>query len=66
MGTETHYTLNGVINQRTHHVKLNNPQMGTETIILNKPRLPNKTLLVKLNNPQMGTETTHHYNEYKP
>ena len=38
-------------------VKLNNPQMGTETSIrLMMSRLRSISLLVKLNNPLMGTE----------
>ena len=50
---------------RFHHVKLNNPLMGTETsqgIITRDVSLS----VVKLNNPLMGTETqqrrdTHQY-----
>ena len=37
-------------------VKLNNPQMGTETIIIIQYHSFLR-VLVKLNNPQMGTET---------
>ena len=38
-------------------VKLNNPQMGTETIIPSTIRTLVIEYHVKLNNPQMGTET---------
>ena len=38
-------------------VKLNNPQMGTETNDSPYAYVVNSPLLVKLNNPQMGTET---------
>ena len=38
-------------------VKLNNPLMGTETILLLALRLVRQYALVKLNNPLMGTET---------
>ena len=38
-------------------VKLNNPQMGTETNIHIHNQTNGGIILVKLNNPQMGTET---------
>ena len=38
-------------------VKLNNPQMGTETLSINQTYLFCYIHYVKLNNPQMGTET---------
>ena len=38
-------------------VKLNNPQMGTETKNLADNYCCTHLYLVKLNNPQMGTET---------
>ena len=60
MGTETTYSnLDNYNRQLQNVVKLNNPQMGTEThTILNL--LSNVEFHhVKLNNPQMGTETHH-------
>ena len=39
-------------------VKLNNPQMGTETFIKGIGHISIEFLVVKLNNPQMGTETS--------
>ena len=56
MGTETKQYWGTVILVHKD-VKLNNPLMGTETLL--KPRLyPIFTSLrVKLNNPLMGTET---------
>ena len=58
MGTETLHRYSGLFSlQRTKLVKLNNPQMGTET---NPPCCgpnPQYPRFVKLNNPQMGTET---------
>ena len=38
-------------------VKLNNPQMGTETSYDDGIVSKQKIVSVKLNNPQMGTET---------
>ena len=38
-------------------VKLNNPQMGTETSLLSRNIISTDNFNVKLNNPQMGTET---------
>ena len=57
MGTETSsaYKMIGIV---YWYVKLNNPQMGTETYA--QPQLKEQwfqVLQVKLNNPQMGTET---------
>ena len=48
-----------------HHVKLNNPLMGTETQSLCLLYYFDQLQKVKLNNPLMGTETlcttTHNY-----
>ena len=56
MGTETHQHRNQSRTLARCHVKLNNPQMGTETDI-DKNSFMSFTPFVKLNNPQMGTET---------
>lgn len=56
MGTETLISHYGVFLQVFRHVKLNNPQMGTETIqVYNYKNYHN--LLVKFIDPLMGTET---------
>ena len=39
------------------YVKLNNPQMGTETLTAKRRQTEIYLSQVKLNNPQMGTET---------
>ena len=57
MGTETEFTA-FLVAFLVVFVKLNNPQMGTETN-LNHTAIRSSTFFpVKLNNPQMGTETT--------
>ena len=56
MGTETVIPA-FFVPQGKVRVKLNNPQMGTETFeVVTHPCTP-EFMLVKLNNPQMGTET---------
>ena len=56
MGTETYYTVIIITPIIWVIVKLNNPQMGTETVFQHTTDYtPVGT--VKLNNPQMGTET---------
>ena len=56
MGTETmrHRIMIVMIFMR---VKLNNPQMGTETLTVQQLHSLYRQDPVKLNNPQMGTET---------
>ena len=56
MGTETHQLIDYKYILFFLYVKLNNPQMGTETpFLLASDSVA--TGCVKLNNPQMGTET---------
>ena len=56
MGTETpQHSFS--ITPAYQPVKLNNPQMGTETWHTLTVRMILKCFTVKLNNPQMGTET---------
>ena len=58
MGTETSTSVEFCIYVHfLYPVKLNNPQMGTETNIIFHFLLSFRFQLVKLNNPQMGTET---------
>ena len=57
MGTETckiYFIFKAFENM---NVKLNNPQMGTETEITPPKHIKSVGEIVKLNNPQMGTET---------
>ena len=56
MGTET-FLLLLYFSFRLFSVKLNNPQMGTETLCSSVLHNNYKIIRVKLNNPQMGTET---------
>ena len=56
MGTETRFRLVGRRCIRGKGVKLNNPLMGTETILSLIERIF-ILYTVKLNNPLMGTET---------
>ena len=65
MGTETTYSLLYTFSKRTSEVKLNNPQMGTETSkTFNCSLVKFCKRSVKLNNPQMGTETGCKYCSY--
>ncbi len=56
MGTETVEFLREYNIEDVAEVKLNNPQMGTETHNVCTAIVPCRKV-VKLNNPQMGTET---------
>ena len=57
MGTETHRLQHYYNLLPQGQVKLNNPLMGTETVILLVSAYPSRYSIVKLNNPLMGTET---------
>ena len=57
MGTETILGKNNIVIYLMSEVKLNNPQMGTETKGAIMKVYNFDSLCVKLNNPQMGTET---------
>ena len=58
MGTETTSNFLGSTASGFSAVKLNNPLMGTETILCSAEFSYALTPKVKLNNPLMGTETT--------
>ena len=57
MGTETYVCSVYHSPFKPKEVKLNNPQMGTETECTPLIDIVEIILEVKLNNPQMGTET---------
>ena len=59
MGTETLHSSNSSnIPGRLKKVKLNDPLMGTETMMSHSKWLLKNGISVKLNDPLMGTETS--------
>lgn len=60
MGTETLSNVFGELGTSTTRVKLNNPLMGTETLLWSKLHTDFIKSTVKLNDPLMGTETRIH------